>query len=276
MGAMGSRLRPGDTALVTGASSGIGTAFAEALAARGLNLVLVSRDVARLESVAQRLRGDHGVAVEVLAADLADPVAVSGVAERLRDGDRAVDVLVCNAGLTLRGHFASRELDDELGLLDVLVRSVLVLTHAALPGMLRRGRGHLVTVSSVAGFLPTGTYSAAKSWLTAFTRGVHSQTTGTGVGATVVCPGFVRTEFHERAGMKASAIPRFAWLSSAAVVAHCLVDVEAGRVVSIPSRRYRFAVVILRLAPIRAVDALLGRRSARRRRRRSTAGASPA
>ncbi len=254
------------TALVTGATAGIGHEFARQLAAQGHDLVLVARDAARLGEVAQALRDRHGAEVEVLSADLADRVQLERVAERLRDGDRPVDVLVNNAGFGLNRGFLDGEIGAEERLLDVLVRAVLVLSRAAVGGMVARGRGSVVTVSSVAGFLPSGTYSAAKAWATTFTASLAGELAGTGVTATALCPGYVHTELHRRAGLNMSFLPRWAWLSADRLVAECLADVRRGRVVSIPSRRYKLAVLLLRHVPLRVGEAL-GRRRATRRSR---------
>ena len=154
------------TALVTGATAGIGRQFAEQLAAKGVDLVLVARDEARLAAVAGELSGRHGVAVEVLPADLSDRVQLERVAERLRDTARPVDLLVNNAGYSLGSRFVDSPVEAEEQLLDVLVRAVLVLSHAAATTMVGRGRGQVINVSSVAGLTASGTYAAAKSYVT--------------------------------------------------------------------------------------------------------------
>jgi hypothetical protein len=254
------------TALVTGATAGIGNAFARALAARGTDLVLVARDAARLGSVAEQLKTRYGVDVEVIAADLSDREELERVAVRLRDGSRPVDMLVSNAGFGLKQRFVGGDLRAEEQLLDVLVRAVLVLTHAAVPGMVARGRGAVVTVSSVAGFMPAGTYSAAKAWATTFTASLAGELVGTGVTATALCPGYVRTEFHQRAEIRMERLPGFVWLDADQLVAACLADVTRGRSVSVPSPLYKGAVVALRHLPLRAVD-LFSRGRMRRRAR---------
>lgn len=231
---------------MTGATAGIGNAFARRLAADGHALILVARDAARLEQVAATLRDAHGVAVEVLVADLSRPEEVDRVADRLRDTDRPVDLLVNNAGFAARGSFVGGDLGAELGMLDVMVRAVLVLTHAAVPGMVGRRRGAVITVASVAAFLPGGTYSAIKAWATTFTTSLAVELAGTGVTATALCPGYVRTEFHDRAGLDMGFVPGWLWLDADRLVRDCLADVRRGRVISIPSRRYRALVAVLR------------------------------
>jgi hypothetical protein len=250
------------TACITGATAGIGRAFAEELAAQGSDLVIVARDTARLEGLAERLGSEHGVAVEVLAADLATDAGCARVMDRLSDASRPIDVLVNNAGFGVNRGFVAGSLADEERLLDVLVRATLRLTHAALPGMVQRGRGNVINVSSVAGWVPMGTYAAAKSWVTVFTEGLGADLAGTGVTATAVCPGFTRTEFHERADMDVSGYPDLAWLSAPEVAAQALRALRSGRVVYVPSRRYQAVATVLRHAPhetIHRVRTRLGR-----------------
>jgi short-subunit dehydrogenase len=254
------------TALVTGATAGIGNAFARALAARGTNLVLVARDSARLEGVAEQLRGSHGVEVEVLGADLADREQLERVAVRLRDDARPVDMLVNNAGFGIKQPFVGGDLAVEERALDVMARAVLVLSHAALPGMVARGHGALVTVSSVAGFMPSGTYSAVKSWATTFTMSLAGQLAGTGVTATALCPGYVRTEFHDRANIRKGRLPEFVWLDADQLVAACLADVERGRSLSIPSAQYKLAATAMRHLPLPLVSWFTRGRMRRRAR----------
>ena len=250
-------------ALVTGATAGIGHAFARRLAATGHDLVLVARDQARLNQVADELRSAHRVQVQVLAADLTVPDQLQAVADRLSDGDRPVDVLVNNAGFGTRQRLVDGELAVELASLDLMVRAVLVLTHAGVQGMVVRRRGLLVTVSSVAGFFPAGTYSAAKAWATTFTRGLAGQLAGTGVHAIALCPGFVHTEFHQRAGIRADLIPRVLWLDADRVVADALADAARGRALCVPSWRYRAIVAGFRLLPMGLVDRRQAKRGGR-------------
>jgi short-subunit dehydrogenase len=258
------------TVLVTGATSGIGLAFARAYAARGCSLVLVARDRPRLDAVAADLRAAGAPFVEVLSADLSTAAGLDAVCARVRT--RPVDVLVNNAGFGTGRRFVGSELDAEVRLLDVLVRAVLVVTHAALPGMLERGHGRVVTVASVAAFLPGGSYTAAKAWAVAFTRGLAHELAGSGVTATAVCPGFVRTDFHRRAKLDLSGVPGPLWLDADELASAALRDVERGRPVSVPTVRYRVIAAVLRHLPVRAADAWSLRRSRARRTRRSRKG----
>lgn len=251
---------------MTGATAGIGHAFARALASRGTNLVLVARDAPRLTAVADDLRTRHGVDVGVIAADLSDREQLERVAVRLRDAARPVDLLVNNAGFAVRQYVVGGDLAVEERLLDVLVRAVLVLSSAAAPGMVQRRRGALVTVSSVAGFLPSGTYSAAKAWETTFTLSLAAELSGTGVTVTALCPGYVHTEFHGRAGIRMGRLPSSAWLDADQVVASCLRDVARGRALSVPSLRYKIVVVAMRHLPLALVERFAKGRMRRRYR----------
>lgn len=248
------------TALITGASAGLGLEFAWQLATARHDLVLVARDEARLEEVAGQIRAAAGVHVQVLPADLTLPDDVARVAERLAasgDGEqRPVGLLVNNAGFATHQRFVGGDLDVELGALDVMVRAVLVLSHAAAEQMTARGRGAILNVASVAALTAGGTYAAAKAWVRTFTEGLAVELAGTGVSATVLCPGFTHTEFHERAGVDMSGLPDVAWLDADRVVATALADVRRGVVISTPSTRYRLASAALRAMPRSAVRAI--------------------
>ena len=250
------------TALVTGATAGIGEGFADALARRGHDLVIVARNQDRLEAAAQRWR-TLGIAVEVLVADLGDRDQVDRVAQRLADPARPVDILVNNAGFGLRQSFIGGDLRAEQEMLDVLVTAVLRLTHAAVPGMVERGTGAIINVSSVAGWIPGGTYSAAKAWVTSFTEGLSLDLHGTGVRAVAVCPGYTHTEFHDRAGMHMQGVPRWMWQEVDEVVDAALRDVRRGRVVSVAGPLYRAIGVASRQLPRTLVRRVAGRRPAR-------------
>lgn len=237
------------TALVTGATSGIGLSFAHQLAERGHDVVLVARDRARLENVSDEIRAKYDVSTEILVADLSDRADTGKVAERLADQARPVDLLVNNAGYALKKRFLDNDITEEEAVFDVLGRAVLVLSHAAARAMRERGHGAIVNVSSVAGQITSGTYSAVKSFVTVFTEGLASELAGTGVTATALLPGFTRTEFHQRARLNMSSLPRFMWLDPHRLVSDCLDDVSRGRVVSVPGAQYKAIVALLRVLP---------------------------
>ncbi|MBM6404439.1 SDR family oxidoreductase [Phycicoccus sp. CSK15P-2] len=237
------------TALVTGASAGIGRALATRLAHDGRDLVLVARDRARLERLADGLRRERGVEVEVLVADLADRAQTEEVCRRLADPDRPVDLLVNNAGFGLRRPFLENDVREEEAALDVMVRAVLLTSHAAGRAMRARGRGAILNVSSVAGFMASGTYSAEKSFVTVFSESLAGQLRGTGVTVTAVCPGFTRTEFHERARMRRPGVPDWVWSDADELARQALADVAAGKVVSVPGPHWKAAAFGLRALP---------------------------
>jgi short-subunit dehydrogenase len=240
------------TALITGPTSGIGRAFADALAAEGHDLILVSRDEARLRDVAADLTARHGIAAEVLAADLSSLDDTRRVEERIRQGP--VDVLVNNAGFSLRRSFPDNDVEDEQQTMDVLVRAVMRLTHAALRPMLEAGRGDIVNVSSVAGFTVRGTYAAHKAWVTNFSAWAGIRYRSRGVRVMALCPGFVHTEFHQRMNADMSGIKGWMWLDAEPVVEAALRDLRAGKTVSIPTARYKVLSRLARIAPKTLVE----------------------
>jgi uncharacterized protein len=237
------------TALITGATAGIGAAFARRLAADGHDLVLVARDAERLRDQATELHDRHGVEAEVLRADLATDDGIDAVATRLGNRRRPVDLLVNNAGFGNRGRYLEVPLADELTMLKVHCEAVLRLTSAGAEAMRERGRGGVVNVASVAAFLPRGTYGASKAWVVQFTQGVARDLAGSGVRLMALCPGFVRTEFHERAGMGTDNIPGWMWLDADKVVAAGLTDLSRGRTVSVPDPRYKALMGLAKLTP---------------------------
>ncbi|HEV7653956.1 MAG TPA: SDR family oxidoreductase [Mycobacteriales bacterium] len=239
------------TALVTGATSGIGAAFARQLAAEGMDLVLVARDMDRLEGTAASLRDRYGVEVEVISADLAFAETTLPVQERVASTERPIDLLVNNAGIGLRGKFWETPLADQERMFHLNCTAVLRLSHAALGAMVPRGRGDIIVVSSVSGFAPSvrGAYGASKAWATAFAESLTGALAGTGVHASAVAPGFVRTEFHGRAGLEMSKVPEFMWLDAEEVAAAALRDHRAGKVVSVPGAQYKAIVAASRLVP---------------------------
>jgi short-subunit dehydrogenase len=252
-------------ALITGGTSGIGAAFARALAARGTDLVLVARDPERLASVATGLSTSFGVTVETVAADLADRSDVDRVAAVLERTERPIDMLVNNAGFGVHDALLAEDTELHERAIDVMIRAVLVLGGAAGRAMRARGRGYIVNTSSTAGFITMGAYSAIKAWVTSYSEGLAVELAGSGVGVMALCPGWVRTEFHERAGIRASSIPAFLWIDADALVAEALRDVARGRVISIPSVRFRLLMGLARHAPRGVIRWVSGRISSSRR-----------
>ncbi|WP_059012943.1 SDR family NAD(P)-dependent oxidoreductase [Streptomyces specialis] len=247
------------TALVTGATAGIGAAFARRLARDRHDVVLVARDLEALRRQAAELHDRHGVEAAVLAADLSTDDGIAAVEARLSDPESPVDLLVNNAGFGLKGAYLDAPLADELTMLKVHCEAVLRLTTAAAEPMRRRGRGGVVNVASVAAFLPRGTYGASKAWVVQFTEGAARDLAATGVRLMALCPGFVRTEFHRRAGMATDNIPGWMWLDADRVVDTALKDLARGRTVSVPDARYKVLMGAARLAPRGAVGGLSSR-----------------
>jgi short-subunit dehydrogenase len=237
------------TALVTGPTAGIGHAFAHQLARRGHGLVLVARDTGRLEQVAAELRSSYGVEVEVLTADLTDRASLALVEARLRDPERPVELLVNNAGFGLKQRFLENDADAETAMLEVLVTAVLRLSHAALGPMSERGHGGVINVSSVAAFLPRGTYAAAKAWVNSFSEWAANEYRDQGVTVMSLCPGFTKTEFHERMDVSRGSAPDFLWLDADDLVARALADFDKGRIYSIPGAQYKVIATVARLVP---------------------------
>ena len=252
---------PRPVALITGPTSGLGGGFARRYAIDGYDLVLVARDVERLERLAAELANEAGVGVEVIPADLALAVDRAKVAERLRAGVR---VLVNNAGFGTAGEFWSTELEVLQAQLDVNVTAVMQLAHAALPAMLADGAGTVLNVASVAGLLPGrgSTYSASKAWVVSFSEGLANGLGGTGVGVHALCPGFVRTEFHERAGIDMVTTASLLWLEVDDVVRETMADLGKGKVLIVPGLQYKALTTGGRMLPrniVRALTRVVGR-----------------
>jgi hypothetical protein len=247
-------------ALITGPTSGLGAGFARRYAIDGYDLVLVARDAERLECLAAELHDEAGANVEVLVADLAAGTDRAKVADRVAAGVR---VVVNNAGFGTSGEFWTADLALLQSQLDVNVTAVMQLTHAALPAMLAANEGTVINVASVAGLLPGrgSTYSASKAWVIAFSEGLANCLGGTGVGVHALCPGFVHTEFHARAGIDMAKTPSFLWLEVDDVVRECMADVAKGKVVVVPGLQYKALTTGGRVVPrnlVRAMTKVVG------------------
>ena len=254
------------TALVTGATSGIGREFCRQLAGRGYGLILVARDIERSRMVAAELANAHGVTAESYSADLTRDDAVDGVISRI-EATADLTMLVNNAGFGTADRFTSVPADRQADMVRLHALTPMRLAHAALPGMLRRGRGTVINVSSIASFVygaGTVNYCATKAYLTTLSEGLGAELRGTGVRVQALCPGFTRTEFQQRMGQGAASRPRFLWMSADAVVSASLRQLDrGGPVICIPGVRYRLLLAGLRLIPRRLLGRFTGRRAAK-------------
>ena len=240
------------TALITGGTSGIGAEFARQLAADGHDLVLVARDATRLEASAADLHAAYGINVESLRADLGDRADVARVAARIEDAARPIDVLVNSAGFAVHAPLAAADTNQHEHAFEVMCRAILVLGGAAARAMRARG-GRIITISSLQSFLATGSYAAIKAWVTAYSQSLAVELRGTGITVTAVLPGWVRTEWHERSGGRRSNLPGFLWTQPQAVVRIALRDSRRGKVICIPTVRYRVLGWFARHLPQRTV-----------------------
>ena len=234
-------------ALVTGATSGIGESFTRLLAENNYNIVLVARDLPRLQERAQGLQEKFKVETHIIQADLSTDAGCTAVEKYI--ANIQVDVLINNAGFGLNKAFTMSALDAEQEMFDVLVRTPMRLMHVALPLMKERNKGVVINVSSVAGFIAGGTYSASKSYLTVLSESLHTELAGTNIKICALCPGFTRTEFHQRGRMSMKGLPSFMWLDSDKLVAKAWSDALKGAAVSIPGWQYRLLVFVIQTLP---------------------------
>ena len=234
-------------ALVTGATSGIGESFTRLLAENNYNIVLVARDLPRLQERAEQLQNKFNVQTHIIQADLATDAGCSAVEQYISNNH--VDVLINNAGFGINKAFTVSNLDAEQQLLDVLVRAPMRLMHVALPLMKQRNKGVVINVSSVASFIAGGTYSASKSYLTVLSESLHTELAGTNVKVSALCPGFTRTEFHQRGRMSMKGLPSFMWLDSDDLVAKAWSDALKGVAISIPGWQYQLLVFVIKRLP---------------------------
>jgi short-subunit dehydrogenase len=247
-------------ALVTGASAGLGAVFATALAHAQYNVILVARNRQRLEALAQQLHHAYGVHTEVYVADLTQPAALQALEEIITQEPRLA-VLVNNAGFGTTGPFVRLDPDREEDEIRLNVIALVRLTRAALPGMITRGRGAIINLSSLSAFLPgpyDATYGATKAFVNSFTEAIHEEVRGTGVHVQALCPGFTYTEFQQRAGIDVSAIPSLAWMTPEAVVRASLAALERGQVICVPGIYNRVLAALIRILPRRFVSRCAG------------------
>ncbi len=241
------------TALITGGTSGIGAAFARALADQGHDLVLVARNTERLATCAAELTQRYGVGVETLSADLALADDVQRVADRVASAERPIDVLVNNAGYGLHVKLLDDRPTEHRRAIDVMCVAVLLLGGAAGRAMKARGHGLIINVASLAAYISQGAYSPVKAYVLAYSEGLANELHGTGVTVTAVNPGWVKTEFHQRAGIKTSSIPDFIWVDADRVARETLADAHKGRAISVPTKRWKLQKLFARHAPRGAV-----------------------
>jgi len=234
-------------ALVTGATAGIGESFTRLLAANNYNVVLVARDLPRLHERAAGLQSAYGVETVVLQADLSSDAGCAFIEKYIADNE--IDVLINNAGFGINKAFTVSALDAEQNLLDVLVRTPMRLMHVALPGMKARDNGIIINVSSVAGFIAGGTYSASKSYLTVLSESLNTELSGTKVKISALCPGLTRTEFHQRGRMSMAGLPQFMWLDADRVVAKSWSAAQKGKAISVPGWQYKLLTFVMSIAP---------------------------
>jgi short-subunit dehydrogenase len=237
------------TALVTGATAGIGAAYASLLAKKGFDLILVARNLPRLNKIANEFKKTYKIKVEVIRADLSKSVQLSRVEKRLSNKSRPVSVLINNAGFGIKDSFLDSSLSAEQELLDVLVTAPMRLTHTALPVMVNQNNGVIVNISSVASWIAGGTYSAAKSYLTVFSEYLNNELKGSNVKVSAFCPGFTRTEFHQRGKMKMGGLPNFMWLDANKLVTKSWVDAKKNKPVSVPGWQYKILSTLAQYAP---------------------------
>jgi short-subunit dehydrogenase len=235
-------------ALITGASAGIGKAFAHLLAREGYDLMLVARDEQRLKEVAAALETKHGASSIVRSVDLSDRVALDVLCSEVATQSRPVNLLVNNAGFGLNQRFSTGDVEREQYMLDVLVTAVMRLTHAVVSREDKQIHD-IIVVSSVASFIAGGTYSAAKAWATVFAESLSTELSPRGVRVSALCPGFTHTEFHDRAGIKKSDIPGWLWLDVDDMVAAGWRMHQRGKVVTVPGWQYRLLQSITKFGP---------------------------
>jgi short-subunit dehydrogenase len=234
-------------ALVTGATAGIGESFTRLLAAKGFDLVLVARDEARLQERAVGLKENFGAESVIIVADLATEAGCAKVEDYIRVNE--IEVLINNAGFGINKAFTRSDLAKEEEVLKVLVRTPMRLMHVALPAMKERNSGVVINVSSVASYIAGGAYSASKAYLTVLSESLSTELSATNIKVSALCPGFTRTEFHQRGRMKMAGLPNFMWLNSDVLVAKAWKDAISGKPVSIPGWQYKTLIGVISLAP---------------------------
>ena len=263
----------GRTALVTGASAGIGAALARVFAARGFDLVVTARRRERLIALAREIESAHGVKVRVMAADLSNPAAPAELIEALAAENIVVDVLVNNAGYGIDGTYRATGWQEQRDFLQVLVVAPCELTHRLLPGMIQRRYGRILNVASVAGLMPGSAshtlYGGAKALMIKFSQSLHTEQRGSGIHVSALCPGFTLTEFHDVNGTRSvmNRLPRFMWLSVERVAREGYEALMKNQAIAIPGMPYKTLVTLVKWLPMRTAH-LAGAARARMLERR--------
>lgn len=241
------------TALVTGASSGIGDAFARQLAREGWDLVVVARNVSALDELARELEKHHGVTVDVLAADLMVAEDRARVVNRILSEQDVIEMVVNNAGFGTSGPVSDQTTESQVGMVELNIAAVVDLSCAAVQAMKPRGRGSILNVSSIGGFQASpgfAVYAATKAFVTSFTTALHEELRGSGINVTTLCPGFTRTDFQNRAGgFEATTLPDFVWQQPAQVAEAALAGLAKNRAVVIPGVLNKSTVGLVKVLP---------------------------
>jgi short-subunit dehydrogenase len=256
----------GRTVLVTGASAGLGMAFARILAQHGFNLVITARRAERLEILARELESQNGVTVRILPADLARADAARQLADALEQEQIAIDMLINNAGFGIAGRYRDIPWERHREFIQVMVTAPCELARHLLPGMTQRGYGRIVNVASVAGLIPGAAgstlYGASKAFLISFTQALHSEQRGTGVYVSALCPGYTHTEFHDVSGTRErmNRLPKFLWLDATRVVEEGYTAVMRNQPICIPGLQYKAIVGVARMLPMGVAHRLVSGR----------------
>lgn len=250
--------------MVTGGTAGIGAAYARQLAGQGYHIVLVARDEERLHQQAKHLTDTYGSEVETITADLAQRSDVDKVAARLESPDRPIDLFINNAGFGMTSRLLDTDVSEHLRAIDVMIVAVLILGGAAGRGMKTRGHGRIANTGSMSAWISQGNYSAIKAWVTTYSESLANELAGTGVTVTNISPGWVRTEFHERAGIR-NTIPGWMWVDADEMARESVVDIEKGKHQSAPPLKWKFGTFFVRHAP-RPIIRFISRSLVRSRR----------
>ncbi len=240
-------------ALITGGTSGIGREFAYALAAQGIDLVLVARSSERLKATAEELTHRYGIDCEIRQADLCTSEGYELVAQRLKENEKPITIFVNNAGQGLYHNLATTQTAPLEAGITLMGTVVVTLGAVAADAMVRRGEGVIINTASVSGLVPMGLYSGIKAMVRQWSLSLGIEVASRGVHVMTFMPGWVRTEFHSRAGVSRSNLPSFVWLSASDVVAQCLRAVEAGKRYCVPSRRFKVIAFLAEHAPKKLV-----------------------